>query len=134
MYSRKVINKKIKYYKNGKEVENVKIIEKLKSIIVPMTYTDVKLYPDEELQATALDATGRKQYFYSKTHNANACQKKNCNLIHLAKKLPLIMRDINNALNSNKMDQVMLDALALKTMMLCNFRVGNHTNRKKYKS
>jgi DNA topoisomerase IB len=87
------------------------------------------------MQATGLDSSQQKQYFYSETHKKRAAQEKYCGLIQLGKKLPTILRDINGFLqrgNDGDIDQNVMDALALRVMILCNFRVGNEKNLRKY--
>lgn len=127
-----------KYYThNHKLVTNPKLIEKLNEIKVPASYTDVILYPKnvKKLIAVANDGTGKKQYFYSKIHTENASRRKICNLLHLGKALPKIMADIDSLLRGRSgINQNMLDALALKVMIRCNFRVGCDSNLRKYET
>lgn len=139
------VSPKVRYkYYNGhhKLVTNSKIIEKLNEIKVPASYTNVILYPKnvKKLIAVANDGTGKKQYFYSKIHTENASRKKICNLLHLGKVLPKILADIDSllAMDVNKsrlnITQDVLDALALKVMIRCNFRVGCDNNLRKYET
>jgi len=52
--------------------------ERLRKLGCPLTYTDIKLNPDPkgDLQATARNENGKKQYFYSDEHNANSAREK----------------------------------------------------------
>jgi DNA topoisomerase IB len=55
-------------------------------------------------------------------------------LYALGQNLPRITREIGRLLDQREPTQRLLDALALKIMMLCNFRIGNPKNRDKYQT
>lgn len=137
-YSRSLKTKKPKLTYNYESVNrsNEPIdIEKLNKIIVPATYTKVIICPDRDRQATGYDSTGRKQYFYSREYVKKTSREKYCNLRELGDNLEEINRDIDALLEkglSRALDQDVIDALALRIMILCNFRVGNRKNLKKY--
>jgi len=142
-YSRSIVAKKPKYkykYSNLKDKQTVsdkKLIEQLNAVKVPATYTNVVICPNPKnnLLATAYDGTGRKQYFYSKKHLDEARKDKYCNLIFLGMNLPKIIDDIDNLTRkTSSINEEVLVALALKIMMMCNFRVGSENNRKKYET
>lgn len=143
-FKRTVVRRKPKvsykyfYEKSNREVKDLNLLKKLNSVIVPHTYTNVCIYPsNKDLQATGNDGTGRKQYFYSKEHKETVEQEKFCNLIYLGKKLPQILKDMDSLLSKGQrgnVDQNVIDALALKIMITCNFRVGNNNNRRKYQT
>lgn len=141
-YTRTVIARKpkIKYkytaIKSKKEVRDKSTLESLNAIKIPATYSNVVICPNPKnrLLATAYDGTGRKQYFYSKKHLEEARKEKYCNLIFLGMKLPQIITDIDALTRKKEIDEKVLTALALKIMMICNFRVGSENNRKKYET
>lgn len=130
---------KVKYSYKSKDkiITDEKILTQLNNIKIPPTYSKVVICPNHsnDLIATGYDSTDRKQYFYSQKHQIESSKNKYCNLIQLGKLLPKITKDINNLINRanyDNIDQNILDALALRVMMLCNFRVGNNHNVKEY--
>tara|TARA_R100001163_G_scaffold64213_2_gene57928 strand:+ start:1925 stop:3238 length:1314 start_codon:yes stop_codon:yes gene_type:complete len=139
-YTRKVASKKpqikYKYYHHGtsRQVTDRKLIDKLNNIKIPATYDDVTVTdkPVNGLEGTGYDGTGRKQYFYSKNHLEEARKEKYSNLIFLGMNLPKINSDIEKLLKKKSPDVDSLSAMALKIMLMCNFRVGSQNNEKKY--
>lgn len=104
-YSRTTIkgaNKKIKHvYKNKKTntlVKDEKTIDILNKVIVPASYSSVEICPDAKVRGIGYDGNNQKQYFYSPSHIEKRTKEKNCNLIHLAEKLPIILKDIDKLL------------------------------------
>jgi len=139
-YLRKVVARKpkikYKYYhlKSNHVITNKTLIRQLEEIKIPATYTNVVVCPSPKnrLQGTGYDGTGRKQYFYSKKHLEEAREEKYSNLIFLGMNLPKIMKDIDRLSKQSRPNLDTLNAMALKIMLLCNFRVGSQNNQKKY--
>lgn len=139
-YLRKVVARKpkikYKYYhlKTNHVITNKTLIDQLEDIKIPATYTNVVVCPNQKnrLQGTGYDGTGRKQYFYSKKHLEEAREEKYSNLIFLGMNLPKIMKDIDRLSKQSRPNLDTLNAMALKIMLLCNFRVGSENNQKKY--
>ena len=143
VYIRKVSAKKpkVKYSyfheNNGKvggKINDNKTIRKLSDIKVPHSYTNVQLYPHptNKLQATGFDGNSQKQYFYSEKHREDSEKEKYCTLISFYKVLPKIMSKISSLLGKSRIDLETMHAIALKVMLICNFRIGNEENLKKY--
>lgn len=140
-YVRSVVSKKPKikydYYQvdTGRKVSDKKLIGILDEIKIPPTYTHVVMSPSSErrLQATAHDGTGRRQYFYSQAHLDSTRKEKYQNLIFLGLNLDKLIGDLRRLTKGGgRMSLDSLNALALQTMLLCNFRVGTTQNRDKY--
>jgi DNA topoisomerase-1 len=121
------------YQTNGRKVTTQSQIDYLDGIKVPASYQDVvmSLKRGGKLLAQGVDGSGTKQYFYSSKFRAAKTKNKNCNLIHLGNKLVRIQRDIDLLLkkglriDGNGINDEVLNALALKIMFICNFRVGS---------
>ena len=137
----KAMKPKVKYqyfiHRSKKLVTDKDLLVKLNTIKIPPTYKNVMVCPNPKnsLQGIGYDSTGRKQYFYSEAHKERAARQKYCKLVHLGKKVHLITKDINRLMGKGiegRIDQDVMDALALKVMILCNFRVGSRNNRNKY--
>src|SRR3990172_3908118 len=110
-------------------------LDKLNQVKVPASYTKIEICYDwkhDHWRATGSDGTGQKQYFYSPDHWEESHQKKLGELMALGENLPRIVREIERLLDSREPYQRVLDALALKIIMLCHFRVGHYKNREKH--
>ena len=126
---------KFKDVKTGRIETNAAKNAKLRKARVPPSYTDVSVcynWSDDSWRAIGFDGTGQRQYFYSADHWADSQYKKLNELYLLGQNLPRIVREIGRLLDQREPTQRLLDALALKIMMLCNFRIGNVKNRDKY--
>ena len=126
------------YLSNGRKLKDKTKIEHLNTIKVPKSYKNVvmSLKKGGKLVAQGVDGSGTKQYFYSEKYREKKTRNKYCNLIHLATKLPHIQRDIDKllkkGLKGGEIDSEVLNALALKIMFICNFRVGSLKGVKEY--
>ena len=66
---KKIRNKFVYHYSNGKKIIDKKIIEKINKLRMPPAYTDVKIFPNaRKIMATGLDIAGRKQYIYNQEY------------------------------------------------------------------
>jgi len=127
------VNYTYNYKSNGRKVTSESQIKYLNNIKVPASYKNVvmSLKRDSKLLAQGIDGSGTKQYFYSPKFRAAKARNKYCNLIHLGNKLVRIQRDIDGLLKKglrvggNGINDEVLNALALKIMFICNFRVGS---------
>jgi len=121
------------YQSNGRQVTTQSQIDYLNGIRVPASYRDVtmSLKRGSKQLAQGVDGSGTRQYFYSSKFRAITTRNKYCNLINLGNKLVRIQRDIDKLLKKglriggNGINDEVLNALALKIMFICNFRVGS---------
>jgi DNA topoisomerase IB len=118
--------------KNSKNIENNKTkINSLKKTNVPPSYSEVEIcynWKKNTWRATGRDGTGQKQFFYSTDHWEESHKNKLNELLALGHSLSDIDWEIERLLNGRKVAQRLLDALALKIMMICHFRVGHPKN------
>jgi DNA topoisomerase-1 len=101
------------------------IQERIKSLVLPPAWTNVKLSadPKAELQAVGTDSKGRQQYVYSAEHSAKASAEKFERLKQFTAELPAIRSRRENDLNrptSPHHD----DATALYLIDKTGFRIG----------
>jgi len=129
-------NNKFFYEKNKQQVLNSNHLEKIKKIIIPPAYKNVKidLSPKAKIIATGYDDAGRKQYIYSQNHIVQRKFKKYCSLIDFSKGYEKLDAKINALLRTNKLDKEVCIALILKIIQNCYFRIGNQKCLEKYNS
>jgi DNA topoisomerase-1 len=108
-------------------------LKALRAIRIPASYTDISIcynWYNDTWKATGVDSTGKVQYFYSSEHQQKSNHNKMIELLALGQHLPQIIREIERLLDTHDPYQRVLDALALKIIMLCNFRIGNDIHHK----
>jgi len=103
-YSRKRGGKSFSYFdKDGKRIMNPDVLRRIKSIGVPPAYEAVWICPSPNghLQATGLDARGRKQYRYHAKWRELRDQDKYEHLMEFAGALPGLRRRVAADLRRN---------------------------------
>src|SRR5919199_3141650 len=78
------------YDARGKEITDLTKISRIEGLRIPPAWTDVWISPSStaKLQATGVDAAGRRQYLYHTDFRAAQEQAKFDKLIRFAEKLP----------------------------------------------
>jgi len=131
---RVVYNYQFRNPKTGLLEKDPARLEKLNAIKIPDSYTEIEIcynWSQDEWRATGVDGTGQTQYFYCAEHWVESKKRKLSELVALGENLPRIVREIERLLDSREPYLRVLDALALKIVMLCHFRIGNHINRER---
>jgi DNA topoisomerase-1 len=122
--------------KSDKLVTDKKVLEYIKSLVIPPGYHDVKIFmePNPKILFEGLDDKNRCQQIYSQAHKKKASKNKFCHLLEFGKAIPKIESDIKKYINSIKMTKNKAISLMIKIIMLCGFRVGNLKYQKLYGS
>lgn len=142
------INTNIGYYRQRKDddfifvdhtkkrVRNKQILERIKKLVIPPAWEMVWISPYENghLQATGIDAKGRKQYRYHPQWNKIRNQSKFYRLRNFANALPLIRKQVDKDLNRSGLPYEKVVALVIKLIELTNIRIGNEAYKKLYGS
>ena len=131
---KKNYNNKTYYYENNRLIQDQETLNKIKSIYIPPAYTDVKIYLDKNLIATGRNSKDRLQYIYTDDFKEKRSKEKYCNLIRYAVHREEIDIDIVKNIMKKNIDKDKLIGIILTIMKICNFRVGNKDNEKKYQS
>jgi DNA topoisomerase-1 len=137
IYVRKKLKDKFIYIDNQKKVlKDKKKLDLIKSYVLPPAWTDVKInLVSKDIFATGYDQAGRKQYKYTRSHDKRVSKQKFCNLCYLGSNLGNIKKDIQKHLKKeNFNDSLFYISIILKIILLCNFRIGQEDNIKKYNS
>src|SRR5437868_13337677 len=75
---------------DGREITDEAQLERIRALVIPPAWKDVWIAPSAraKLQATGIDAAGRKQYLYHESYRAKQEQAKYDRLIRFAERLP----------------------------------------------
>jgi DNA topoisomerase-1 len=120
----------------GKRVTDRAEIDRLNAIGLPPAYTDAWFCadPDGHLQATGIDARGRKQYRYHPDFRANQEQAKFQGLLQFGKALPKLRRRIEQDLKRRKLTRDTVLAAVVRLLDTEHLRVGNEEYARENKS
>ena len=111
---------------DGARITDADVIERIKSLAIPPAWEDVWICsdPNGHIQATGVDAKGRRQYRYHDAWRAARDKEKFDRILQFASRLPgmreQVARDI--ALDGMPKDRVL--ACAVRLLELGFFRVG----------
>ena len=121
---------------NKKKVRDKHILERINKLVIPPAWQNVWVSPYENghLQATGIDAKGRKQYRYHAQWNKIRNQSKFYKLRSFANTLPLIRKQVEIDLNKKGLPFEKVVALVVKLIELTNIRIGNDAYKKLYGS
>lgn len=121
---------------SGQRIKDPSVIDRCNKLVIPPAWENVWISIDEnsDLQATGLDARGRKQYRYHANWTAKQAAKKFEGLTAFAHVLPKIRKHVEQDLASNGMPKVKVVALVIKLMDLYHIRVGNDEYARKNNS
>ncbi len=111
----------------GKPIENEKTITRIKNIVIPPMWNEVWICskPKGHIQATGIDAKGRKQYLYHAVWSEYLNYQKYNDLLKFSQKLPLIRQQVQKDLRRRIWGKEKVLALAIKLMDELFLRVGN---------
>jgi DNA topoisomerase-1 len=136
-YSRKRIGRYWAYFdEKGERVTDRETIERLNAIALPPAYTDAWFCKDANghLQATGVDARGRKQYRYHQDFRARADKKKIAGLLEFGHALTKIRNRIDEDLRGRSLSREKVLAAVVKLLDTEYIRVGNDRYAKENKS
>lgn len=125
-----------RYFKEKKEVSKLQTLDRIQTLAIPPAWETVWICPEENghLQATGIDARGRKQYRYHPRWNALRNSTKFHHLLHFGRALPRIRARVQKDLSLPGMPKEKLLAALVEIMQLTGIRVGNEAYEKIYGS
>lgn len=102
-------------------------VERIRSLVIPPAWLDVWIcpVPNGHLQATGVDAAGRRQYLYHPQWRARRDRLKFSRVAEAASRLPDVRRRIGADLNRTGMPLERAAATAVRLLDLGYFRIGN---------
>jgi DNA topoisomerase-1 len=112
---------------DGRPVRDEKTLERIRSLAIPPAYDKVWIctHPNGHLQATGLDAKGRKQYRYHPRFREVREASKFAKLLDFAEMLPVIRKRVKTDLAKQGMPREKLLAAVVYLLERSLIRVGN---------
>ena len=120
----------------GERITDREVIDRLNAVGLPPAYTNAWFCPDANghLQATGVDARGRKQYRYHPDFRANAEKSKFAGLLEFGKSLSRLRRTVEKHLNQRKLSRETVLAAVVRLLDTEYLRVGSEEYAKENKS
>jgi DNA topoisomerase-1 len=111
----------------GNRITDPARIERIEELVIPPAWKDVWISPNPraKLQATGIDAAGRRQYLYHPDFRARQEQAKFDKLVRFAEKLPDLRAAMAADMEHEGLDRERVAALAVRLINLGWFRVGS---------
>jgi DNA topoisomerase-1 len=112
----------------GRRLSDPEELLRVKELAIPPAWEDVWICPDPlgHLQATGVDAAGRKQYLYHPRWRENQDRKKFDHMVGFARELPGLRRRVLRSLRSGEdVDANRVLACAVRLLDVGLFRVGS---------
>jgi DNA topoisomerase I len=112
---------------DGKRIENEDELQRIRSLAVPPAYQDVWICPNPRghLQATGIDARGRKQYRYHPRWREVRDETKYHRMLDFAKALPKIRETVEGQLRTDGLTRERVLAAVVRLLEETTIRVGN---------
>jgi len=110
----------------GERIEDEETLERIRGLAIPPAWKEVWICPDPlgHIQATGIDAAGRKQYLYHERWQRRAAQRKFAEMREFAASLPTLRRAVARDLRLDGMPRPRALACAVRLIDLGLFRVG----------
>jgi DNA topoisomerase-1 len=110
----------------GKRLTDEEKLERIKSLVIPPAWKEVWISgnPSSKLQATGIDAAGRKQYLYHPSFRAQQEQAKFDRLARFAERLPDLRLAMSEHMDNELLDRERVSAIATRLINRGWFRVG----------
>jgi DNA topoisomerase-1 len=124
------------YYKDGEKITDQSEVERINKLAIPPAWKEVRVAesPRAKVQATGIDAAGRKQAIYSATFRARQEKAKFERIISFARHLPALREQVDKDLAQKKLSKDKVLACIVKLMDQAYFRVGNDTYARQHQT
>lgn len=111
---------------DGERVDDEETLERIRELAIPPAWKEVWICPDPlgHLQATGIDAAGRKQYLYHQRWQERQAERKFAVVREFALALPRLRRAVTVDLRRQGMPRERALACAVRLLDLGFFRVG----------
>jgi DNA topoisomerase-1 len=135
-YSRKRMGRYWAYFDGEKRVTDRDEIDRLNAVGLPPAYQDAWFCRDANghLQATGVDARGRKQYRYHSDFRAKRDSAKYDGLLQFGKALPKLRRKVEHDLKRRDLTREAVLAAIVRLLDTQHIRIGNEEYARTNKS
>jgi len=120
----------------GRRITAPDRLERIEALKIPPAWKDVWISPrpGAKLQATGVDAAGRRQYLYHPAYRAQQEQAKYDKLVRFAERLPDLREAMSQHLAGEQFSWEWTSALAVRLINLGWFRVGSERYTKRHRT
>jgi DNA topoisomerase I len=111
----------------GRRIDDPEVLERIRELGIPPAWKDVWIcpYPFGHLQATGIDAAGRKQYLYHPRWRARRDAEKFDDMARFARALPRLRAQVEADLEGTELDRQRVLACAVRLLDRGFFRIGS---------
>ena len=111
---------------SGDRITDDEVVGRIKSLAIPPAWEDVWICsdPDGHIQATGVDAKGRRQYRYHDEWRAERDREKHDRILRFARRLPALREQVAHDLALDGMPRERVLACAVRLLELGFFRIG----------
>src|ERR671922_31899 len=111
----------------GNRITDEEKLERISALVIPPAWKDVWISPSStaKLQATGVDAAGRRQYLYHADFRAQQEQAKFDRLIRFAERLPDLRAAMAKHMDHDTLDRLRVSAIATRLINRGWFRAGS---------
>jgi DNA topoisomerase I len=112
---------------HGERIKDAEVLERVRSLAIPPAWRDVWICRDERghLQATGIDAAGRKQYLYHPRWREHRDRRKFRRMEDFGRLLPTLRRRIARDLRGDGLERPQVLACAVRLLDVGMFRIGS---------
>jgi DNA topoisomerase-1 len=121
---------------NGKRITDKEQIERIKALVVPPAWTNVRIAPSprNRLQAVGIDVAGRVQYLYHSQYAARQQRRKFEKVERFGKHLPALRIRTNEDIAQEGLTRERVLAVIIRLINELYFRVGSEDSVKRYRT
>ncbi|MEV4199957.1 DNA topoisomerase IB [Micromonospora globbae] len=111
----------------GEPVRDPDELDRLRALVIPPAWRDVWIcpYPNGHIQATGIDAAGRKQYLYHPVWREKRDEAKFDHVLEVARRLPALRERVGADLGGRGLNRDRVLATVARLLDMGMFRVGS---------
>jgi DNA topoisomerase-1 len=111
---------------DGERVSDETTLARIRALAIPPAWQEVWICidPRGHLQATGIDAAGRKQYLYHEAWRVQRDREKFRRMVEFAEELPRLRRRLTEGLAGEELDAARVLACAVRLLDVGLFRIG----------
>jgi DNA topoisomerase I len=111
----------------GERIEDGDVVERIRALAIPPAWQDVWICADPlgHIQATGIDARGRKQYRYHDLWRERRDREKFDDMVDFARSLPMLRERVVRDLRRRKISRERVLACAVRLLDRGFFRIGS---------
>jgi DNA topoisomerase-1 len=112
---------------DGVPVDEPEVLARIRELVIPPAWEDVWIcpYPGGHIQATGIDAAGRKQYLYHPRWRVLRDQEKFDDMVAFARTLPALRERVESELEREDLGFEQVCACAVRLLDRGFFRIGS---------